>query len=100
MWVERFDKLDECMFGLAVPTMLLLGELAPLAGLLFGTDSVIVGVPAAFAIFMGLLIIVLYGVLGEPRLPPGERECELTGTDQNSTTLASKDSSARVRIRW
>ena len=100
LWVKRFDKGEARMFGLAVAAMLLLGETAPLAGLLAGTNSVILGVPAAFAIFMGLLFIVLYGVLGEPRLPPGEGECELTGTGQNSTTLGSKDSSVRMRVRW
>jgi hypothetical protein len=100
LWDKRFDTVDDRMFGRAVAAMLLLGEAAPLAALLAGTDSVILGVPAAFAIVMGLLFIVLYGVVGEPRLPPGERECELAGTARNSTTLGSKDSSARVRIRW
>jgi hypothetical protein len=100
LWGKRFDTLDDRMLGWAVAAMLLLGEAAPLAALLVGTDSVILGVPAAFAIVMGLLFIVLHGVLGDPRLPPGERECELTDTAHNSTTLRSKDSSARVRIRW
>ncbi len=98
--IKRFDRVDDRMFGLAVAAMLLLGEAAPLAALLAGADSVILGGPAAFAIGLGLLLVVVYGVLGEPRLFPGERECELTGTAHNSTTLGSKDSSARVRIRW
>jgi hypothetical protein len=96
LWDERFDTVDDRMFGRAVAAMLLLGEAAPLAALLAGTDSVILGVPAAFAIVMGLLFIVLHGVVGDPRLPPGERECELTDTAHNSTTSGSKDSSVRM----
>ncbi len=100
LWVKRFDTVEDRMFGRSVAAMLLLGEVAPLAALLAGTDSVILGVPAAFAIVMGLLFIVLHGVVGERHLPPGEGECELTGTAHNSTTLGRKGTSARVRIRW
>jgi len=100
LWDKRFDTVEDRMFGRAVAAMLLLGEAAPLAALLAGTDSVILGVPAAFAIVMGLLFIVLHGVVGERHLPPGEGECELTGTAHSSTTLKSKDSSVRMRVRW
>jgi hypothetical protein len=94
--IDRWEKLDDRMELIAVATTLFFGEIAPLAALLSGTNSVILAVPAAYAILLSLGLIVAYAVaVGEPRSPdPG------VAAARGSTTLDSDDSSTRVSVRW
>jgi len=94
--IDLWEKLDDRMELIALATALFFGEIAPLAALLSGTNSVILAVPAAYAILLSLGLIVAYAVaVGEPRSPdPG------VAAAQGSTTLDSDDSATRVSVRW
>jgi hypothetical protein len=67
--IARFEKPDERMDSVVVAAILFFGEIAPLAALLCGTNSVILAIPAAYALLFSLVLILAYAVFGEPRSP-------------------------------
>jgi hypothetical protein len=92
--IDRWEKLDDRMESIALATTLFFGEIAPLGALLCNTNSVVLAVPAAYAIAFSLALIMAYAVFGKPRSPdPG------VAAAQGSTTLGSYDPSTRVSIR-
>ena len=93
--IARWEKPDERMDSIVVAAILFFGEIAPLTALLCDTNSVILAIPAAYALLFSLVLILAYAVFGEPRSPdPG-----VAGA-QGSTTLDSDDSSTHVSILW
>jgi hypothetical protein len=93
--IVSFEKPADRMELLALAAVLLLGEIAPLAALLCGTNSVILATPAAFSILLSLALIVAHGVVGKPR----SSDSSVAGA-RGSTTLDGNGSSTPVSIRW
>jgi hypothetical protein len=93
--IARFEKPDDRMDTIVVAGILFYGEIAPLAALLCGTNSVILAIPAAYALLFSLVLILAYAVFGEPRSPdPG------VAAVRGSTTLDGDDLSKGVSVRW
>jgi protein-S-isoprenylcysteine O-methyltransferase Ste14 len=92
--IDRWEKPDERMDSIVVAAILFFGEIAPLTALLCGTNSVILAVPAAYALLFSLGLILAYAVFGEPRSPDPDMAAA-----RGSTTLGSYDPSTRVSIR-
>jgi hypothetical protein len=93
--IARWEKPDDRMDSIVVAAILFFGEIAPLTALLCDTNSVILAIPAAYALLFSLGLILAYAVFGEPGSPD-----PCVAAAQGSTTLDSDDSSTHVSIRW